>query len=307
MKPIKISIAQFGLNYTLSKNQGKTMKTLYTTKKILLSLATTFLLVGCGDTPKETETNTTSTPPTTVTSPKSLVLSLDVSTLNKDANTSLALMATYQDNSTKDLTTDIAWVMTPANAVNIHQHTLTAKKDGNITLQAKVGNTLSNVLKLNITWVVNGHVLPPEPDPAVNDSTLLGVDVNDNGVRDDVERIIYKTYQNKHPIHIDIGMQAARGYKLVLESPERAKEIHDDVNRAGDCEAYYRLFAIFYNEPILINERITGGYFKDKIYFNSQVRKETYNQYDTILSGNTYALPTDKERKEACDFNASKY
>ena len=75
-------------------------------------------------------------------------------------------------------------------------------------------------------------MLPPEPDKTLNDSTLLGIDVNNNGVRDDVERWIYEEYKDKHPIHIDIAMQAARGYKLILETPERAKEIHDEVRKA---------------------------------------------------------------------------
>ncbi|MBL0721754.1 MAG: hypothetical protein JJV88_04160, partial [Sulfurovum sp.] len=70
--------------------------------------------------------------------------------------------------------------------------------------------------------VIHGHTLPPEPDKALNDSTLLGIDSNNNGVRDDVERWIYHTYQDKHPIHVDIAMQAGRSYKLVLQTPEKA-------------------------------------------------------------------------------------
>ena len=60
--------------------------------------------------------------------------------------------------------------------------------------------------------VINGHTLPPEPDPAINNASLLGVDSNDNGVRDDVEIWIYKKYQDGHPIHIDIAMQAGRAW-----------------------------------------------------------------------------------------------
>jgi hypothetical protein len=78
--------------------------------------------------------------------------------------------------------------------------------------------------------IINGHTLPPEPDPVVNNSTLLGIDVNENRVRDDVERWIYKTFKDKHPVHIDIAMQAARSYKKVIQTPEKAKEIHDEVN-----------------------------------------------------------------------------
>ncbi len=37
--------------------------------------------------------------------------------------------------------------------------------------------------------------LPPEPDKAENDATLAGIDVNTNGIRDDVERAIYFKYQ----------------------------------------------------------------------------------------------------------------
>lgn len=47
--------------------------------------------------------------------------------------------------------------------------------------------------------VINGYVLPPEPDHTENDKTLLGIDVNDNGMRDDIERyIIIKESENPH-------------------------------------------------------------------------------------------------------------
>lgn len=37
--------------------------------------------------------------------------------------------------------------------------------------------------------------LPPEPDKAQNDATLAGIDANNNGIRDDVERAIYFKYK----------------------------------------------------------------------------------------------------------------
>jgi hypothetical protein len=36
--------------------------------------------------------------------------------------------------------------------------------------------------------IINGISVPPEPTPAINNATLAGVDINANGVRDDVER-----------------------------------------------------------------------------------------------------------------------
>lgn len=38
--------------------------------------------------------------------------------------------------------------------------------------------------------VINGITVPPEPAPTLNNSTLAGVDINNNGVRDDIERFI---------------------------------------------------------------------------------------------------------------------
>jgi len=78
-----------------------------------------------------------------------------------------------------------------------------------------INDNIPNEKDTNQT-VINGHTLPPEPDKALNDSTLLDIDSNNNGVRDDVERWIYKTYRDKHPIHIDIAMQMGRAPLLLL-------------------------------------------------------------------------------------------
>jgi len=159
----------------------------------------------------------------------------------------------------------------------------------------------------NTPLIINGHILPPEPDPSINSATLLGVDVNHNDVRDDVERWIYMTYKDKHPIYIDIAMQAARGYKLVLEHPERAKIIHNDVRKARHCEFYYKYDATEFNNKILIGNDFDRGYLRDRIYFNTKERIDAYIMYDTLLSGDSYTLPSSQEEKAACDFNTSKY
>ncbi len=41
---------------------------------------------------------------------------------------------------------------------------------------------------------VMGQSLPPEPDPALKDATIEGIDANRNGIRDDVELAIFKLY-----------------------------------------------------------------------------------------------------------------
>ena len=41
---------------------------------------------------------------------------------------------------------------------------------------------------------VMGVALPPTPDPIANNATLAGIDINHNGIRDDVEFAIFKAY-----------------------------------------------------------------------------------------------------------------
>jgi len=232
----------------------------------------------------------------------SITLESNTSTLNIGEKVMLTLFGTYPDNSTEVLTKNIEYIITPSQSVELNVSTLTVLKDGTVTLQAKVSTYFSNTLTLNIVWVVDGHVLPPEPDSAVNNATLLGVDVNDNGVRDDVERWIYETYKDKHPIHIDIAMQGAREKQKMLSHPEKAKEIHERMVAPIDCESYYRTCI---SKP-LVNDRINGRNFR-KVIFNTKERIDTYNKYDTLLSGDSYTIPWCSKRKEKCDFSTNKY
>ncbi len=281
------------------------MLTLSNFTKTLL-LATFFLfLTGCNDNSK------TDTAITTIQNPTSLTLTIAKISLNKDENTTVKVMAKYKGGITKEVTDKVEWIVTPEDAVIVTEKILIAKKDTTTTLNAKLGTILSNTVNLNIVWIINGHTLPPEPDKTVNDSTLLGIDINSNGVRDDVERWIYERYKDKHPIHIDIAMQAGRAYKKVLETPERAKEIHDVINKSLYCELYYRSCVdyININEKRILNEqdRIHGKFFRKKVYFNTRERERQYIQYDTLLSGDSYTLIRCSKRKQLCDFNTSKY
>jgi hypothetical protein len=248
---------------------------------------------------------------TNIQAPHTLTLTIPKTTLNKETNTTIKLTATYDDNTTKDVTDQAEWIIDRPEALTIKNHTLIAKKDTNLTIQAKVGNTLSNKVNLNIYWEVNGHRLPPEPDPAVNNATLLGIDGNNNGVRDDVERWIYNEYKDKHPIHIDIAMQEAKADRLILEKQPKTKreamEIKDEVDKPVYCQGYYKYEAKYFNESILIRENVVDEYFRSKIYFNTKERMDVYDQYDTLLSGDSYTLVDGKDMKKVCDFNTSKY
>jgi hypothetical protein len=65
--------------------------------------------------------------------------------------------------------------------------------------------------------VINGKIVPPEPAPSINNATLAGVDVNANGVRDDVERRIAATAINTKDF--EKTMQEAKYYQRIAAGP----------------------------------------------------------------------------------------
>ena len=157
----------------------------------------------------------------------------------------------------------------------------------------------------NTSEVINGYTLPSEPDPDKNNATLLGIDANGNGIRDDVERWIIIHYKDKHPVYTDIALQAGRDFRLILERADDAVEIRKKVNSAQVCTSYYRYYAKLFNEKLLVKERIDDKVFNR--YFNTDERKKVYEKYDARLSGDSYALPEINEEKSYCDFDTYKY
>ncbi len=224
----------------------------------------------------------------------------------KDINLTLRV----KDKNNQFITNNIIWIVKPKDSIKQNgTNIITPLQDTDITLQVQYNDTLSNKITLHVKWIVNNHELPPKPDPKINNSTLLGIDVNNNDVRDDVERWIYETYKDKHPICIDILMQAGRDYKKVLEMPERALEITEKVSSSMYCEWYYAKGAEYFGEKTLIDEdEINREYFRKKIYFNTKERYRVYDEeYDRRLSGHVFSSPKRKDEKSYCDFNTSKY
>ena len=87
--------------------------------------------------------------------------------------------------------------------------------------------------------IINGYILPPEPDETLNNSTLLGIDSNNNGVRDDVERKIVITY--KEPIKIELMMAMAEVGQEILNNPVGGTiDNQKKMSRIGDCSMYLK-------------------------------------------------------------------
>ena len=153
--------------------------------------------------------------------------------------------------------------------------------------------------------IINGHRLPPEPDPKLNNATLLGIDVNHNGVRDDVERKIY--FEQKKQVDREILMQYAKVFNFVFEDPiSNAIEAEKRFSKAGDCNRYIK----FQEKHIMeLNKENSIGYIRyiKTLVLNTPDRVKTYFIYDGALSGGVYSGSLSWSLNESvCDFNISK-
>jgi hypothetical protein len=224
----------------------------------------------------------------------------------------LDAVGSYTDNSTKDVTSQVTWEIVPRDAVKIKANTLTALKDTSVTIQARLGTVTSEPIKLSIYWGVNGHRLPPEPDKAVNDSTLLGIDVNNNGVRDDVERYIYQRFSKdlKYPkTKIAIGMQWAKATQHIIKSPTLESDKY--MAKASGCERYWlnsvhektnkkimQLSESDFDEAFKLDKEIDIWENKNRIFnvdledviFNTKERIQQRFKFNEACSGNIFEL-----------------
>jgi hypothetical protein len=142
--------------------------------------------------------------------------------------------------------------------------------------------------------VINGHMLPPVPDETLNNSTILGVDVNENGVRDDVERKIYYQYPKK--LHSALLMDGAKQFQKVLsESLDNAKNTQKYISRIIHCRVYL----------IDIDTEIGSNDFEfidflENYTFDNPNRVRRYLDYNLALSGGNFASRASDWERVSC-------
>ena len=162
--------------------------------------------------------------------------------------------------------------------------------------------------------VINGHQLPPEPDPVVNDSTLLGIDANENGVRDDVEIYILQRYADdtEYPkTKTAIALQFAKAYQYIVgHDPKYSYEnkTYKQSNYALDCQWYWYRQVVkswTYSEGLQfrLNNKIFDEEMESKL-FNTKERMRAYFYFNASLSGHLIGgggvLSSTKDK---CDFD----
>jgi len=141
------------------------------------------------------------------------------------------------------------------------------------------------VYRFYVPEVINGFKLPPEPDEDKNNETLLGIDFNHNGIRDDVERNIIKKYNDKIKVHL--MFQYAKVDQKILGSDltkEKAVELEAEGGKAINCKMYLKHHGVYLkrgvreSEVLTYNIKKTTQFAIDKIKLDSPKDAKIYEK-----------------------------
>lgn len=101
------------------------------------------------------------------------------------------------------------------------------------------GSGASGQTQTTSQQTINGIAVPPAPDPVANNATLLGVDSNSNGVRDDVERQVATMYganANQYAAALQVA-RSDQAYLAANGDPVKSTAATSNAVIAGACIA----------------------------------------------------------------------
>jgi hypothetical protein len=144
-----------------------------------------------------------------------------------------------------------------------------------------------------VTW--SFFSLPPDPGGAGKE-TLLGIDSDNDGVRDDIQRYIYFIYPDEKNVRFALT-QIAKDYQDVFPDaadPELSLENVHKLNCSRDC--------LYYIKGGVTNAMDISDALKAEI-LNTKKRSRAYLQFNRSLAGKTIRGVPLKERKNCCAFD----
>jgi hypothetical protein len=137
--------------------------------------------------------------------------------------------------------------------------------------------------------------LPPDPGPD-GDATLEGVDVNNNGIRDDIERWIYLTYPDSEKLRRALIQEYYPMQNMIIHGHQQDRDaVYNDMDamqRSSECLMY-----VHPDKPHWISAEL-----KARIV-NTDNRFDGYMQSSRMLGGGTFQGVPRSKWKSSCNFN----
>ncbi|MDR4498497.1 MAG: hypothetical protein MRK02_11350 [Candidatus Scalindua sp.] len=135
--------------------------------------------------------------------------------------------------------------------------------------------------------------MPPDPGKEGKE-TLLGIDSDGDGVRDDIQRYIYFTYPDDEKLRLGLAYYAKEFQGVLADADDReaAYEHAIKMARHGECLDYLKGDDSIYIERAL-----------DAEILNTRERSIAYITYSDNLGGRVIDGAPLKEWKDSCSFD----
>lgn len=124
--------------------------------------------------------------------------------------------------------------------------------------------------------------------------TLAGIDSDDDGVRDDVQRWIALTYPNSQKTRAAVTQLTKTMQRFLLDAADPIKSLANGRRRVIDTDC------LEYVQP---NNYYDIGMELRAIFLNSDTRSKAWLQADVHLSGHVFTGLSDAYLKQGCNFN----
>ena len=137
------------------------------------------------------------------------------------------------------------------------------------------------------------------PDPGVNGKlTLVGVDADADGVRDDIQRYIAINHPNSAKARAALTQYAKVVQAALLDANDKVKSVQhgEEVSKAAECLGYILGSAdAAYQARMPLRE----------VALNTDERNRAYFVYNDKLGGEVFPGTPDSQRATTCTFDAS--
>ncbi len=139
----------------------------------------------------------------------------------------------------------------------------------------------------------NGVVLPPDPGEE-GKLTLLGIDSDGDGVRDDIQRYIYITYPDEEKLRLGLTYYAKEFQGVLADADDRDAVYNRAIKmtRHGECLHYLNG-----EESINVESAL------DAEILNTRERSIAYITFSDNLGGKNIRSAPLKEWKNSCSFD----
>lgn len=146
--------------------------------------------------------------------------------------------------------------------------------------------------ELPLALTITAEPIPPDPGEA-GKTSLVGIDSDEDGLRDDIQRYIVLTYPDSQRTRLGATQYAKDLQEAILasNSQSRSKDAFRATIRSSACLAYVR------DDDARLKRQL------EAIAFNTEDRLNSYLLYRRLLEGDVYSFPSPGEWKATCQFD----